>query len=33
LRGLVDVCFEEGQYDAGLAALDQLRSPLYRPSP
>lgn len=33
LRGLVDGCFEEGQYDAGLAALDQLRSSNYRPAP
>lgn len=33
LRGLVDGCFEEGQYDAGLAALDQLRSSTYRPAP
>ncbi|PCH43766.1 hypothetical protein WOLCODRAFT_144682 [Wolfiporia cocos MD-104 SS10] len=30
-RGLVDDCFEEGQYEAGLAVLDQLRSPNYRP--
>jgi hypothetical protein len=32
LRGLVDGCFEEGQYEAGLTILDQLRSPNYRPA-
>ncbi|KZT08330.1 uncharacterized protein LAESUDRAFT_748862 [Laetiporus sulphureus 93-53] len=31
-RGLVDTCFEEGQYEAGIAVLEQLRSPKYRPS-
>ncbi|KAI0930290.1 hypothetical protein AcV5_007047 [Taiwanofungus camphoratus] len=30
-RGLVDTCFEEGQYESGIAVLDQLRSPKYRP--
>lgn len=31
--GLADTCFEEGQYDAGLTVLDQLRSPNYKPAP
>ncbi|KAJ7594012.1 hypothetical protein C8J56DRAFT_925766 [Mycena floridula] len=30
--GLADVCFEEGQYDSGIAVLDQLRSPDLNPS-
>ncbi|CCM01476.1 uncharacterized protein FIBRA_03530 [Fibroporia radiculosa] len=30
-RGLVDNCFEEGQYEAGIMVLDQLRSARYRP--
>ncbi|KAG7452352.1 uncharacterized protein BT62DRAFT_1000090 [Guyanagaster necrorhizus] len=30
--GLVDSCFEEDQYEAGLAVLDQLRSPHRRPT-
>ncbi|KAK0466464.1 uncharacterized protein EV420DRAFT_831546 [Desarmillaria tabescens] len=29
--GLVDSCFEEDQYDAGISVLDQLRSPWRRP--
>ncbi|EPQ57527.1 hypothetical protein GLOTRDRAFT_58955 [Gloeophyllum trabeum ATCC 11539] len=32
-RALVDACFEEGQYEAGISLLMQLRSPRYRPSP
>lgn len=31
-HGIVDTCFEEGQYEAGIATLDQLRSPNYKPS-
>lgn len=31
-RGLVDTCFEEGQYESAIAVLDQLRSPIYKPS-
>jgi pentatricopeptide repeat protein len=31
-RGMVNQCFEEGQYDAGIAVLDQLRSSKYKPS-
>ncbi|KII92900.1 hypothetical protein PLICRDRAFT_37703 [Plicaturopsis crispa FD-325 SS-3] len=31
-RGLVDTCFEEGQYESGIAILDQLRSSKYTPS-
>jgi len=30
-RGLVETCFEEGQYDAGLKVLDQLRDPSAKP--
>lgn len=30
-RGLVDTCFEEGLYDSGIAVLDQLRSPSFKP--
>ncbi|KAL6310346.1 hypothetical protein BKA93DRAFT_721882 [Sparassis latifolia] len=30
-RGMVDTCFEEGQYESGIALLDQLRSPRHRP--
>ncbi|KAG8213715.1 hypothetical protein J3R82DRAFT_10416 [Butyriboletus roseoflavus] len=30
-RGLVDTCFEEGQYESGIAVLDQLRSTSFRP--
>ncbi|OCH95172.1 hypothetical protein OBBRIDRAFT_721153 [Obba rivulosa] len=32
-RGLVDTCFEEGQYEAGIRVLDQLRSRKYKPFP
>ncbi|KAH9949562.1 hypothetical protein B0H21DRAFT_727424 [Amylocystis lapponica] len=32
-RSLVDTCFEEEQYEAGIAVLDQLRSPKYKPFP
>jgi pentatricopeptide repeat protein len=31
-RGMVNHCFEEGQYDAGIAVLDQLRSSKYKPA-
>ncbi|KIK67181.1 hypothetical protein GYMLUDRAFT_156189 [Collybiopsis luxurians FD-317 M1] len=31
-RGLVDACFEEGQYDEGIALLSQLRSQNVMPS-
>ncbi|TFK44416.1 hypothetical protein BDQ12DRAFT_730480 [Crucibulum laeve] len=31
-RGLADNCFEEGQYDAAIAILEQLRSSTYKPS-
>lgn len=31
-RGLVDTCFEENQYESGIAVLDQLRSPKFKPS-
>ncbi|KAG9316385.1 hypothetical protein JVU11DRAFT_2418 [Chiua virens] len=31
-RGLVDTCFEEGQYQSGIAVLDQLRSSTFKPS-
>lgn len=30
-RGLVDTCFEEGQYESGIALLDQLRSSSFKP--
>lgn len=30
-RGLVDTCFEEGQYESGIAVLDQLRSSFFKP--
>lgn len=30
-RGLVDTCFEEGQYESGIAVLDQLRSSSFKP--
>ena len=33
LVGLVDGGFEEGQYEAALASLDQIRSPEYSPLP
>ncbi|KZT26752.1 hypothetical protein NEOLEDRAFT_1062201 [Neolentinus lepideus HHB14362 ss-1] len=32
-RGLVDACFEEGQYESGISLLQQLRSSGYKPSP
>ncbi|KAI3608067.1 antiviral protein [Moniliophthora roreri] len=32
-RGLVDACFEEGQFDSGIRVLEQLRSADHRPSP
>ncbi|KAF5393519.1 hypothetical protein D9757_000780 [Collybiopsis confluens] len=32
-RGLVDACFEEGQYDEGIALLSQLKSQNVAPSP
>jgi hypothetical protein len=31
--GIVDTCFEEGQYEAGIAVLNQLRSPKHKPAP
>ncbi|KAF9244949.1 hypothetical protein BU15DRAFT_41638 [Melanogaster broomeanus] len=31
-RGLVDTCFEEGQYESGITILDQLRSISFRPA-
>jgi hypothetical protein len=31
-RGLVDTCFEEGQYESGISVLEQLRSPQFKPS-
>lgn len=31
-RGLVDTCFEEGQYESGISVLDQLRSSHLKPS-
>ncbi|KAF8520484.1 hypothetical protein BU17DRAFT_89072 [Hysterangium stoloniferum] len=30
-RGFVDNCFEEGQYEYGIDALDKLRGPNYKP--
>ncbi|KAG6378154.1 hypothetical protein JVT61DRAFT_13843 [Boletus reticuloceps] len=32
-RSLVDDCFEEGQYESGMAVLDQLRSSSFKPPP
>jgi len=32
-RSLVNNCFEEGQYEAGIAVLDQLRSSSFIPPP
>lgn len=29
---LVDTCFEEGQYEAGISVLEQLRSSQFKPS-
>ncbi|KAF7315447.1 hypothetical protein MIND_00059600 [Mycena indigotica] len=31
-RNLVDLCFEEGEYDAGIELLSQLKSSTHRPS-
>jgi pentatricopeptide repeat protein len=30
---LVDTCFEEGQYEAGIAVLNDLRDSKYKPLP
>ncbi len=30
-RGLIDNCFEEGQYETAIATLDQLRSSEFNP--
>lgn len=30
-RGLVDTCFEEGQYETGVGILDSFRSPTMKP--
>ena len=30
-RGLVDTCFEEGQYESGIAMLELLRSTMFKP--
>ncbi|KAG1829146.1 hypothetical protein EV424DRAFT_1382984 [Suillus variegatus] len=30
-RGLVETCFEEGQYESGIAVLEQLRSKSFKP--
>ena len=30
-RGFVDTCFEEGQFEAAIAVLNELRSSKYRP--
>ena len=30
-RGLVDTCFEEGQYESGIAMLELLRSTTFKP--
>lgn len=32
-RNLVDTCFEEGQYESGIAALELLRSTAFKPPP
>jgi pentatricopeptide repeat protein len=32
-RGLVENCFEEGQYEMAIATLDQLRSEKFSPWP
>ncbi|KAI6157549.1 hypothetical protein BKA82DRAFT_995878 [Pisolithus tinctorius] len=32
-RNLVDTCFEEGQYESGIAALELLRSTVFKPPP
>ena len=31
--GLVDTCFEEGQYEAGISVLEEQRSRKYKPLP
>lgn len=31
-QGLVDTCFEEGQYETGIYVLDSLRSPETKPA-
>jgi hypothetical protein len=31
-RGLVDTCFEEGQFETAIAILGQLCSPKYKPA-
>jgi hypothetical protein len=33
LYGIVDTCFEEGQYEAGIGVLNHLRCPKYKPAP
>lgn len=30
-RGLVETCFEEGQYESGIAVFEQLRSEKFKP--
>lgn len=32
-RGIIDNCFEEGQYEYGIDVLDKLRSHSYKPAP
>ena len=32
-RGIIDTCFEEGQYEYGIDVLDKLRSQGYKPPP
>lgn len=32
-RELVNSCWEENQYESGIAVLEQLRSPRHKPSP
>ena len=31
-RGIIDSCFEESQYDEGIALISQLKSPQVRPA-
>ncbi|KAI0348863.1 hypothetical protein OH77DRAFT_1432553 [Trametes cingulata] len=33
LRGLVETCFEENQYEAAIATLDEIRSSRFKPFP
>lgn len=33
MKGLVDTSFEEGQYEAGITLLDQMRSTSFKPVP